>query len=31
MSTIEELKQLFVEHTGKDADAFNEDTVFTVD
>ena len=31
MSTIEQLKQLFVEQTGKDADSFNEDTVFTVD
>ena len=31
MSTIEELRQLFVEQTGKDADNFNEDTVFTVD
>ena len=31
MSIIEELRQLFVEQTGKDADNFNEDTVFTVD
>ena len=31
MSTIEQLKEIFVEYTGKDADNFNEDTVFTVD
>ena len=31
MSIIEELRQLFVEQTGKEADNFNEDTVFTVD
>ena len=31
MSTIEQLKEIFVEYTGKDADSFNEDTVFTVD
>ena len=31
MNTIEELKQLFIEYTGKDVDGFNENTVFTVD
>ena len=31
MSTIEQLKEIFVEYTGKDVDGFSEDSVFTVD
>lgn len=31
MSTIEQLKQIFVDYTGKDVEGFNEETVFTVD
>ena len=31
MSTIEQLKEIFVEYTGKDVEGFSEETVFTVD
>ena len=31
MNTIEELKQIFIDYTGKDVEGFTEDTVFTVD
>ena len=31
MSTVEQLKQIFVDYTDKDVEGFNEDTVFTVD
>ncbi|MBO5936703.1 MAG: acyl carrier protein [Clostridia bacterium] len=31
MSTLEQLKNIFVEYTGNDVDNFSEDTVFTVD
>ena len=31
MSTLEQLKNLFVEYTGNDVDNFSEETVFTVD
>ena len=31
MSTTEQLKEIFVEYTGKDVEGFSEETVFTVD
>lgn len=31
MSTIEQLKQIFVDYTGKDVEGFSEETVLTVD
>ena len=31
MSTIEQLRDIVVEYTGKDVEGFSEDTVFSVD
>ena len=31
MSTVEQLKKIFIDYTGKDVEGFSEDTVLTVD